>query len=63
MGRGWKGLHLAAASQLARAARPRRNHRPARPAPPRRPRQRLRPYPRVLLRRMSARFKDYDKVG
>jgi hypothetical protein len=24
--------------------------------------QRLRPYPRVLLRRMSARFKDYDKT-
>ena len=26
------------------------------------PVQRLRPYPRVLLRRMSARFKDYDKT-
>lgn len=25
--------------------------------------QRLRPYPRVLLRRLSARFKDYDKAG
>jgi hypothetical protein len=24
--------------------------------------QRLRPYPRVLLRRLSARFKDYDKT-
>ncbi|GAB4820518.1 hypothetical protein N2152v2_007564 [Parachlorella kessleri] len=24
--------------------------------------QRLRPYPRVMLRRMSARFKDYDKT-
>ena len=24
--------------------------------------QRLRPYPRVLLRRLSARFKDYEKT-
>ena len=24
--------------------------------------QRLRPYPRILLRRMSALFKDYDKT-
>ena len=23
--------------------------------------QRLRPYPRILLRRLAARFKDYDK--
>lgn len=62
---GEPGVWLAGAGFIALRGKPHPSRAHTQPLPCSVPPgyfQRLRPYPRVLLRRLSARFKDYDKT-